>query len=144
MILKTYNSKPDPKEVIVALFGKLEGNRFVVRDLMQMAGENSLSECVCDVNDLKKAEKAFSKEGFCFIGMIHNHPSGSTKPSHKDQIAYFSLMLEFDRPLYYYIAGLKENRLKVSAYSIHPPEKFIELKDSVCFIEFEMPKSSQI
>jgi len=136
LIVKVNCAEPTPKEVPLALLGRLYGNQFVVEDVVQIVTNRSdSSQCVYDAEDVKKVEKEAAKEGLMLVGVGHTHTDRTQlRPSHADKIHWLSLVFDFDRPLYYYIIS---GSLEVGGYSI-PPNLFLLLKEAFRFLPVDV------
>lgn len=136
LAVKAYSTQQNAKEVSFALLGEFRKKRFLIKEVVQLVGPSSKDYCIYSLEDVKKIEKEASKEKLTLIGMLHTH-CGDSKPipSQADRITWLSMMLEFNRPIIYYI--ISANTLQTGAYSI-PPETFYQLKDAIKFIPFEV------
>jgi proteasome lid subunit RPN8/RPN11 len=136
LAIRAFSTRQNPKEVNFALLGKINGERFLIKEIIQLPGETSGGYCTFSTEDLKKLEKEASKEELMLIGMLHTHCGDSSPfPSQSDNIAWLSQMFEFNRPLVYYIVSA--DSLRCGAYSI-PPQIFYQLKEAIKFIPFEV------
>ena len=133
--VKAHSSHPEPKEVPFTLLGKMEKSRFIITEAVQIATqETSPSHCTYSIETIKKVEREASKNDLTFVGFLHTHPGENVEPSFQDRTAWLSLMLEFNRPIIYFVLS---SSLKVGAYSI-PVETFLQLKEAIKFIPFEV------
>jgi proteasome lid subunit RPN8/RPN11 len=134
LLIKAHSTGENAREVCLALLGKYEGKRLVIKDFVQLLGKSSKSYCIYSLNDVKKIEKHASKENLILVGLCHTHCQDSVAPSVTDRTEWISSMLEFNRPLLYYI--IAPNTLRVAAYTI-PPQIFYQLKEAIKFVRFE-------
>lgn len=122
-----YSTGRNAKKTCLVLLGELRKKGFLIKDVVQLMDEFSAR--------VKKIEREARKEKLILVGICHTQLGDSLNPSHAERIAWLSLMLEFNRPLLYFM--ISADSLRLAAYSI-PPKAFYKLKEAIKFIPFEV------
>jgi hypothetical protein len=133
--VKAYSSHPEPREVPFCLLGKVNSNRLMITQVVQLDNQVTFpGRCAYSIETARKIEKEASHNRLMLVGFLRTHAGDTVQPLFQDRTAWLSLMFEFNRPMLYFILS---SSLKLGAYSV-PIETFLQLKEAIRFIPSEV------